>query len=228
MARPVKRKFEHRDARYAAGAIGVDEVNYSPSLAGDCVVAACWLPINDKPIDGIDDSKKLTHSQRLRAFKKIMETGVFTVVPASPSDIGHFGVTQSRNVAASLAVCGLDAKLRMKGMGPVKTVICDSGMAFVEHHLSLGDIKVLSTKSADATSYLVGAASIVAKVYLDAMFEGWNIYFPGYDLNHNHGSGSLPHYAGIRKKGPSPIHRVRNYGEQWWARIMAGDVPGTD
>lgn len=221
-------KFEHQGTRYKTElAIGVDECNYSPSLAGDCVVAACWLPIDDSPIRGIDDSKRLTHAQRLKAFKQITEHGLFTVVPASPTDVANFGIHQSRNIAASLAVCGLDAKMQMKGVGRASVVICDSGMAFVENHLSLGSIRVLATKSADRTSYLVGAASIVAKIYLDALFEGYNTFWPGYALNRNHGSGSPDHYAGIRKKGPSPVHRTRGYGEQWWQRVLAGDVPGT-
>ena len=64
------------------------------------------------------------------------------------------------------------------------------------------------------------AASIVAKVYLDALFEGWDQYWPGYGLNSNHGSPSTQHYTALREKGPTPVHRTANYATEWWRRII--------
>ena len=38
-------------------------------------------------------------------------------------------------------------------------------------------------------------------------------------------SGSATHYEALRKRGPSPVHRTRNYGADWWAAIKQGQNP---
>jgi len=74
---------------------------------------------------------------------------------------------------------------------------------------------------ADNKVYTVSAASIVARVYADALFEGFGKFYPGYGFEHDHGSPSKAHIEALRKAGPSPYHRT-NYAVGWWERIRKG------
>lgn len=193
--------------------VGLDEVNYSPSLAGDCVVAACWLPLDQNILEGVDDSKDLSSAARLRVFTEIVRIGQYCVVPASVADVRTHGIFVARNIAAETAMFGLACRLRPQ---TIDLVVTDRGIPenlFPKH---------MRIPGAGRVSYLVGAASIVAKVYVDALFTGYAAYWPGYGLGDNHGNLSDEHLQTLRDKGPTPVHRVDNYGEQWWARIFEG------
>jgi len=193
--------------------VGLDEVNYSPSLAGDCVVAACWLPLDRDVIEGVDDSKDLTSNVRLRVFTEIARIGQYCVVPASVSDIRDHGIYGARNIAAETALFGLACRLRPQS---INVVVTDRGIPEKLHP------KQLRIPGAGRVSYLAGAASIVAKVYMDALFVGYDKFWPGYGLGDNHGNLSDEHLQKLRAKGPTPVHRVQNYGADWWTRILEG------
>ena len=64
---------------------GVDESNYSPSLAGDCVV--CALVRTGRIVEGATDSKKLSQKRRLELFAELQKESLYYVVPATPNSI---------------------------------------------------------------------------------------------------------------------------------------------
>src|ERR1700686_2130934 len=63
-----------RDLRLEKGPLlaGVDEVGRGP-IAGPAVAAAVIMPADARAIAGVDDSKRLTHDQRIRLAVKIRE-----------------------------------------------------------------------------------------------------------------------------------------------------------
>ena len=59
----------------------------------------------------------------------------------------------------------------------------------------------------DALSYSIGAASIVAKVYRDALMEKYAEAYPAYGFERNKGYGTAEHIKAIKEQGLCPIHR---------------------
>ena len=59
----------------------------------------------------------------------------------------------------------------------------------------------------DALSYSIGAASIVAKVYRDALMEKYAETYPAYGFERNKGYGTAEHIKAIKEQGLCPIHR---------------------
>ena len=71
-----------------------------------------------------------------------------------------------------------------------------------------------SVVKGDALVYSIGAASIVAKVYRDALMARYAEEFPEYGFEHNAGYGTREHIAAIEKYGLCPIHR-RSFTHKW-------------
>ena len=69
------------------------------------------------------------------------------------------------------------------------------------------DIPQVGIVKGDARSISIGAASIVAKVYRDAMMEEYDRMYPGYGFASNKGYGSAEHIEALHRMGPCPIHR---------------------
>lgn len=209
--------------------IGVDEVNFSPSLAGDCVVCAL---IAIKRVRGVKDSKQLAHEQRLELFGRLQESSHYAVAPASVNDINELGIYLSRNMAIETAVYHLMSKLYFKNPKPIFDrsikIIIDG--YFSEKWLKYFNITFnMPTEclvDGDEKVYEISAASIVGRVYADALFAGFGSFYPGYRLEKNHGSPDKIAYEKIRKSGPIPYHRT-NYGKGWWRKILESGGPPT-
>ena len=60
----------------------------------------------------------------------------------------------------------------------------------------------------DAKSVSIAAASILAKVTRDRLMVEYEKVFPGYDFASNKGYGTKAHIEGLKKFGPTPIHRM--------------------
>jgi len=59
----------------------------------------------------------------------------------------------------------------------------------------------------DARDGSIAAASIVAKVYRDALMRELSTRYPGYGLDRHMGYGTAQHVAALRRLGATPIHR---------------------
>lgn len=210
--------------------IGVDEVNFSPSLAGDCVVCAY---VASKKVRGVKDSKQLTSKQRLKLFEKLHETGSYSIVLATVNDINELGIYKARNLAIEFAIYKLIRKVRANDVyyqGSIEKVLIDgyfkkewlNDLSVVLKIRYFGNyIPVECMVNGDELVYEISAASIVARVYADALFAGFGKFYPGYNLERCHGSPDKTMYKKLRESGPTPYHRT-NYGLGWWEKIMAG------
>jgi ribonuclease HII len=59
----------------------------------------------------------------------------------------------------------------------------------------------------DALSLSIAAASVVAKVYRDAMLRDFDAQFPQYGLAQHKGYGTPEHRRALKEHGPCPLHR---------------------
>lgn len=179
--------------------VGVDEVNYSPSIAGDCLVAACCLL--KKPPEGlVRDSKQTTEKQRLRAFKWLQYNSLYIVELAAVNHLEKLGIYKARNQAMWRAIAGL-----IDIMGDIDTVVIDGLESwrpsfFMHQPLSIRygllpyRFKLEFVKDGDETIPSISAASIIAKIYCDALFYGWAKYYPEFSMmKSDHGACGQNH-----------------------------------
>ena len=172
---------------------GIDEAGRGP-LAGPVVAAACILD-PEKPIYGLDDSKKLSPKKRDQLYDEIMaKAKCFCVIRVEPKEIDEVNILNATKNAMRACVAGLAIKpdvllidaVKLEGTGiPVKPII-----------------------KGDAKSNSIAAASILAKVSRDRIMEEYDKEFPGYGFAQHKGYGTAAHYAAIHELGISPIHRL--------------------
>ena len=169
---------------------GIDEVGRGP-LAGP-VMAGCVVLTADALIPGVDDSKKLSAKRRAMLSPLIVEGARFVGVGSvSAADIDEIGIANATRRAMEMAARG---------------AACDVFLVDAVPGLTLpGQIR--SIVHGDSTSYLIAAASIVAKVARDAYMEELDAIYPCYGFAKHKGYGTAAHIAALREYGPCPEHR---------------------
>jgi len=172
---------------------GIDEVGRGP-FAGP--VVACALVIPDRfDMQGINDSKKLPEKSREIVFNQLMEyPGVkFGLGIVSERIIDSLNILNATKIAMKEAVLNLPEK-------PDHLLI---------DGLFIDEIGISQTKiiKGDNRSVSIAAASIVAKVFRDAMMEQYDKLFPGYGFMRNKGYGTQEHIRALKTKGITPVHR---------------------
>ena len=172
---------------------GLDEVGVG-SLAGPSCAAVVVFPKNATPIAGVKDSKKLTAKKREELAPRIVEEAIFVGVGwASAKVIDEWGMAEAWRRMA------LDA---LEGMPKVGELWIDG-----EREVRGYEGKQTTIVRGDSLLWIVGAASIVAKVARDlTMAELSKTY--GFGWERNAGYGSKEHIAQILKRGPSLQHRM--------------------
>ncbi|MFI3175391.1 MAG: ribonuclease HII [Bacillota bacterium] len=171
---------------------GIDEVGRGP-LAGPVVAAVVILP-KDCDILGIDDSKKLSEKKRIALDLEIREKAIdFGIGVVPPTRIDEINILQATLEAMQIALSNLKA--------PPHALLVDA--------LTIPNVKIpqKSIVHGDAESLSIGAASIIAKVYRDALMTEYHAKYPEYGFNSNKGYGSSSHIAAIKTVGASDIHR---------------------
>src|ERR1700693_534390 len=115
-SKPVPRRKRwttiERDLRAEKGPLlaGVDEVGRGP-IAGPVVACAVIMPADTRAIAGVDDSKRLTHDQRVRLAIKIRERAVaFAIGAASVREIERINIYQASALAMQRALKRLDVR----------------------------------------------------------------------------------------------------------------------
>ena len=201
---PADKLFFEREmlslgAEYVAGA---DEAGRGP-LAGPVVCAAVILPLEkDRLIEGIDDSKKLKEGERERLAAFIRERAVaYNVCAIGNEEIDAINILEATRLCMKRAVEGLSVEPDI--------VFTDGNFA-----LDIG-IPQQNIVKGDALSYSIGAASILAKVYRDALMAEYAKLYPEYAFERNAGYGTKAHIRAIREVGACPIHR-RSFITKFW------------
>jgi len=171
---------------------GVDEVGRGP-LAGDVVAAAVILD-SDKPIEGLNDSKKLSEKKREYLYDEIVLKALsWSVGRASPAEIDDVNILQASLLAMQRAVEGLSVQPRH--------ALIDGNRCPALRMSSSAIVK------GDSLVTVISAASIIAKVVRDREFVALDKRYPGYGLAKHKGYPTKAHIAALAQLGPTEIHR---------------------
>lgn len=184
-----------RDLRIEKGPLlaGVDEVGRGP-IAGPVVACAVIMPAETRAIAGVDDSKRLTHDQRVRLAVKIRERAVaFSLGAASVHEIDRINIYQASVLAMRRALDRLEVK-------PDYVVIDGRPMRTLP-------IPHTAVVHGDARCFSIACASIIAKVTRDLLMTRLGMRYPQYIWDHNAGYTTREHVAGLTSHGITPHHR---------------------
>lgn len=186
-----ERAMQAKGVRYVAG---VDEVGRGP-LAGPVVCAAVIMPLDEEQlVVGVDDSKKLSVKTRERLAEAIKARALcYSIVEIDEKTIDEINILQATRLGMKRAIESLKI--------PPEVVLTDGNMTIDTH------FPQQSVIGGDALSYSIGAASIIAKVYRDALMDDFAKKYPQYGFDKNKGYGTAAHIQGIKEYGLCPIHR---------------------
>lgn len=180
---------------------GVDEAGRGP-LAGPVVCAAVIMPLDEeKRVAGVDDSKKLSAKKREALAEQIKSAArAYCIVEVDEGTIDKINILQATRLGMKRAVEGLGV--------PADMVLSDGNMTL---DLSVPQKSIVK---GDALVYSIGAASILAKTYRDALMKRYALQFPAYGFERNMGYGTAEHIRAIGERGLCKIHR-RTFAEKF-------------
>ena len=163
-------------------------------FAGPVVAGAVILP-KDHPILYLNDSKKLSEKKREELYEVILKEAVATGIGmASPARIDEINILQATYEAMRMAISNLSVQ---------PDLLLNDAVTIPE--IEIMQIPIIK---GDAKSVSIAAASILAKVTRDRLMVEYEKVFPGYDFASNKGYGTKAHIEGLKKLGPTPIHRM--------------------
>lgn len=168
---------------------GADEAGAGP-LCGNLVVAAVILDPN-KPIIGLNDSKKLTEKKRDALFPLIIENALdYCIIKITPEEIDEINILNARMEGFRRAINGLNR---------VDYAVIDGNKVpeglTVDHDFCIeGDFHI----------QCISAASILAKVTRDreVIEISNNEPYSLYGLDKHKGYGTKVHLEALQKYGP--------------------------
>ncbi|EHK2861580.1 ribonuclease HII [Vibrio parahaemolyticus] len=194
-AKTTKVKVELLPFEYPQGyqlIAGVDEVGRGP-LVGDVVTAAVILDPNN-PIEGLNDSKKLSEKKRLALLPEIKEKALaWAVGRCSPEEIDELNILQATMVAMQRAIAGLKVQPDL--------VLIDGNrcpeLPMDSQAVVKGDLRVAE----------ISAASIIAKVVRDQEMEELDKQYPQFGFAKHKGYPTKAHFEAIEQHGVISEHR---------------------
>lgn len=171
---------------------GVDEAGRGPLCGPVCCAAVILDPEN--PIEGVNDSKKLSEKKRELLYEEITRKALaWQVVMVGPEVIDEKNILWATMDGMRQAVEGL--KIRPD------FVLVDGNRC---PQLS---IPAASQVKGDGVSASIAAASILAKVTRDRYMCQLDREYPQYQLAKHKGYGTKLHYELIRQYGIQPFYR---------------------
>lgn len=182
---------------------GIDEAGCGP-LAGPVYAAAVILAPND-PIEGLNDSKKLTEKKREALFPEIQKRArAWAIASASAREIDEINILQARLLAMRRAVELLDIRP-------------DYAMVDGNRDPKIPGVPSLLIIGGDGKSASIGAASILAKVARDHTMLELDERYPQYLFKKHKGYPTKQHVEKLLEYGPCPEHR-QSFLKKIWER----------
>lgn len=179
---------------------GVDEAGCGP-WAGPVVAGAVIIDSRTFPneiLDLLGDSKKLTRSQRQKAYEGLChERGRSCWIGqgmASAQEVDRLNVRRASHVAMIRAVMALPV--------PPGFLLVDG-----THVPPQAPWPGKAVIGGDGKHHAIAAASIVAKVLRDGLMASLAKIYQGYSWEKNAGYGTKAHREAMEKHGLSPYHR---------------------
>lgn len=171
---------------------GVDEAGRGPLCGPVCVAAVILDP--ERPIAGLNDSKKLSEKKREELFPVIMaEALAYHIVMVPPETIDAMNILQASLYGMQQAIAGLSVR---------------PSLALIDgNKCPHTDVPALAVVKGDAISASIAAASVLAKVSRDRYMVKLAEEYPQYNLAQHKGYPTKEHYALLDEHGIAPIYR---------------------
>lgn len=191
----LTRMYEYEQKYWNEGCkaiAGVDEAGRGP-LAGP-VVAAAVIFKQKEFIHGLNDSKKISETQRFKLERVIRKKALaWQIGIVNNNIIDEINIRNATFMAMEKAVMQLAVKSDL-----VLVDGCDvPQLPIVQIPLIKGDQHSAS----------IAAASILAKCARDRLMHFYHKKYQNYDFVAHKGYGTTLHYEKIHKHGLSPVHR---------------------
>ncbi len=171
---------------------GVDEAGRGP-LAGPVFAAAVILD-PERPIEGLQDSKKLTAKRRDALADQIKSKALaWSIAQCSEDEIDQLNILQASMLAMKRAVEGLSVTPELALIDGNR---CPNLNVPAEAIIK-GDSKVKA----------ISAASILAKTARDAVCLEMHEKYPEYAFDRHKGYPTALHLERLREHGVSSVHR---------------------
>jgi ribonuclease HII len=187
-------RFEHKlwDEGYQR-VCGLDEAGRGP-LAGSVFAAAVILKPYDI-IEGVKDSKQLTHQMRLKLAETIKKRALaYAVAQVDAREIDRINILEASRLAMLKAIQALKEKPDFILTDAMKLPTCA--------------VEVLDIIKGDQISCSIASASILAKTSRDHYMEEMAKTYPGYGFERHKGYPTPMHVQQIKSLGVCPIHRT--------------------
>ncbi|MCH8552333.1 MAG: ribonuclease HII [Natronospirillum sp.] len=182
------------DSVYSGSDIaGTDEAGRGPLCGPVCAAAVILDPSH--PIQGLDDSKKLTEARRETLFKPIQQQSIsWAIAWCTAAEIDRYNILQASHLAMVRAV---QALTQQPGQVLVDGNRIPAMLALPAEAIVRGD----------GRHSAIAAASVLAKVARDRFMQALHVQYPVYELNRNKGYPTATHMAALAEQGPCPEHR---------------------
>jgi ribonuclease HII len=169
----------------------MDEAGRGP-LAGP-VVAACVVLPPEPLVEYVNDSKKISEKRRETLFDAIISAADYGVGIVGADIIDEINILQATRLAFKAAYNNMDKRPSMLLVDALKALDVPA--------------RQLAIIKGDQKSYLIAAASIIAKVTRDRMLAELDATYPLYGFARHKGYGTAQHIAALHAYGPCPEHR---------------------
>lgn len=171
---------------------GVDEAGRGP-LAGPVSAAAVVLD-PQLSLAGLDDSKKLSETKRIRLEKQIKDTALYwSVAYATVEEIDELNILHASMLAMRRAVSGLGVLPKLARVDGNR----DPGLS----------IETQTVVGGDALHPEISAASILAKQARDRLMVALSRDYPAYGFERHKGYPTKAHVAALQQHGVTIHHR---------------------
>ena len=186
-----------------AAVCGIDEAGCGP-LAGPVYAAAVILNPDD-PIEGLNDSKKLTEKKREALYPQIKKRALaWAIASATAQEIDEINILQARLLAMRRAV-------EMLSIKP------DQALVDGNRDPDIPDVPSLLIVGGDGKSASIAAASILAKVTRDHAMLELDKQYPQYLFAKHKGYPTKLHVEKLLEHGACPEHR-QTFLKKIWER----------
>jgi len=194
------------DLGFSRPLIGVDEVGRG-ALAGPVVAVAVNFNFNEPELVTerwvleVNDSKKLTASNRKRLTESLQKVCNYATASASVQEIDEYGILAATFLAMSRAI---NQVVQISALNSKELLI------LVDGNLPIKSLKLQQQTivKGDSKSFHIAAASIMAKTHRDNLMRSLDQrYSSDFGWDSNVGYGTEKHRQAIIKHGPTKEHR---------------------
>lgn len=186
---------------------GADEVGRG-AFAGPVVVSAVAetqvknlnLKVQNCPVI-VKDSKQMTSIQREKSAIWIKKNFLYGIGEASNLEINKFGIIKATHLAYRRAISVIHQSLI------INHLLLDA--FYVPYLKNISKTNQTPIIKGDSKSFLIASASIIAKVYRDALMSDLakKSEYKHYLWHKNKGYGTKAHREAIKKYGKCDLHR---------------------